>query len=79
LRLQAVVGSGESIMRFNSIMQHFVFWFVLVCLLPVVLISFSLMHIFTSELEQTVATQISGIADKKMDQINSFLDEHIQD
>jgi hypothetical protein len=47
-------------MRFNSIMQHFVFWFVLVCLLPVVLISYSLMHIFTSELEQTVATQISG-------------------
>ena len=41
-------------MSFTSITQRFVVWFLLVSLLPILLIGYSLLHTFETELQQTV-------------------------
>ena len=66
-------------MSFSSITQRFVLWFLLISLLPILLISYSLLHTFETELKQSVSRQISVIADKKMDQIASYLDGRVHD
>jgi hypothetical protein len=64
-------------MSFASITQRFVVWFLLVSLLPILLLSYSLLHTFEKELQHTVFQQISAIADKKADQIDSYLAERV--
>lgn len=64
-------------MKFTSITQRFAVWFLLISLLPILLIGYSLLHIFEKELQQTVVQQISAIADKKADQIDSYLSERV--
>lgn len=66
-------------MKFVSITQRLIFWFVLLLILPLLLFGYMLLHTFEKELKQTVITQISNIADKKIDQINNYLDERSQD
>jgi len=62
-------------MKFTSITQRFVMWFMLISLLPVMLIAYTLLHTFEAELQQTVSRHLSAIADKKSDQIDSYLTE----
>lgn len=62
-------------MRFHSVTQRFIFWFVMITLLPMLLTGYSLLHTFEQELRQTVSRQISVIADKKVDQIDQYLHE----
>jgi EAL domain-containing protein (putative c-di-GMP-specific phosphodiesterase class I)/signal transduction histidine kinase/DNA-binding response OmpR family regulator len=66
-------------MRFTSITQRFMLWFLVISLLPILLVGYSLLHAFEKELQQTVAEQISAIADKKVDQIDSYLGERARD
>lgn len=66
-------------MRFKSITQRFMFWFVMITLLPILLIGYGLLHTFEQELRHTVAGQISVIADKKVDQIDGYLGELARD
>jgi PAS domain S-box-containing protein len=79
--MAALAGAGrkERAMRFHSITQRFLFWFVLIFLLPVVLISYILLQAFEKELKLTVTRQISAIADKKVDQVSDFLGELTRD
>ncbi len=65
-------------MKFTSITHRFLFWFVLLALLPMLLIGYAMLHTFEQELKSTVSQQISAIADKKVDQIDAFLDERIK-
>ena len=60
-------------MRFTSITRRFMFWFTMIALLPILLVSYSLLYTFEQELRQTVARQMSSIADKKADQIDAYL------
>ena len=66
-------------MKFTSLTQHFIAWFIVITLLPILLIGYSLLHTFKSELQQTLLTQVSAIADKKIDQIDNYLNERISD
>ncbi|GAO36930.1 chemotaxis protein CheY [Sulfuricella sp. T08] len=66
-------------MRFASITQRLVAWFLLISLLPLLLVGYILLQTFEQELQQTVAQQISTIADKKADQIDSYLSERTHD
>ncbi|MBU1978994.1 MAG: PAS domain S-box protein [Gammaproteobacteria bacterium] len=66
-------------MNFSSITQRLVAWFLLISLLPLLLVGYILLHTFEQELQQTVAQQISTIADKKADQIDSYLSERTHD
>ena len=66
-------------MRFTSITQRFVLWFLLISLLPILLLGYGLLHTFEKELQLTVSQQISAIADKKVDQIDTYLDERLND
>ena len=62
-------------MRFHSVTQRFIFWFVMITHLPMLLTGYSLLHTFEQELRQTASRQISVIADKKVDQIDQHLHE----
>jgi PAS domain S-box-containing protein len=64
-------------MSFTSITQRFAVWLLVLSLLPILLISYGLLHAFEKELRQTVAQQISALADKKVDQIDAYLSERI--
>lgn len=64
---------------FTSISQRFLIWFLLVSLLPILVIGYSLLHTFETELQQAMLQQISVVADKKVNEIDSYLDERIQD
>ncbi|HUX90863.1 MAG TPA: EAL domain-containing protein [Gallionellaceae bacterium] len=66
-------------MSFTSITQRFVVWFLLISLLPILLIGYSLLYVFEKELQQSVSQQISAIADKKVDQIDAYLRERVND
>ncbi len=66
-------------MSFTSITQRFVVWFLAVSLLPILLIGYSLMHTFEKEMQQTVSRHIAAIADKKVDQIDSYLNTFARD
>jgi two-component system sensor histidine kinase/response regulator len=66
-------------MSFTSITQRFVVWFLVISLLPILLIGYSLLRTFETELRQTVTRQISAIADKKVDQIDAYLNGCIHD
>jgi PAS domain S-box-containing protein len=66
-------------MKFTSLTQRFMVWFVVITVLPILLIGYSLLHTFEEELQQTMLAQVAAIADKKIEQIDSFLDERIND
>jgi len=66
-------------LKFTSITQRFIFWFVVIALLPIILLSYSLLRTFGRELQQTVAKQISVIADRKVEQIDTYLNERSHD
>lgn len=61
-------------MRFTSITHRFLFWFVIFTLLPILLVGYALLHSFELELRHTMAEKVSAIADKKVDQIDAYLD-----
>nr|HQU62626.1 hypothetical protein [Nitrosomonas sp.] len=66
-------------MKFTSLTQRFAVWFTLVSLLPIVLIGNSFLHTFENEIEKTVIGNLSAIADKKVEQIETYLKERLLD
>ncbi|WP_166805089.1 ATP-binding protein [Nitrosococcus wardiae] len=66
-------------MRFTSLTQRFSVWFMAVSLLPILVIGYSLLRVFKTEMETMVAQQVSAIADKKADQIDKDLLERVLD
>ena len=64
-------------MRFTSLTQRFAVWFVAVSLLPILIIGYTLMRTFETEMEQTAIRQVSAIADMKAEQIDSYLRERL--
>ncbi len=70
---------AEIMMRFTSLTQRFAVWFVAVSLLPILIIGYTLMRTFETEMEQTAIRQVSAIADMKAEQIDSYLRERLLD
>ncbi|MXS86379.1 response regulator [Nitrosomonas sp. HPC101] len=66
-------------MILTSLTQRFAIWFALVALLPIALVGYGLLHIFEGEIQKSAIQQVSSIADKKIEQIDSYLRERIQD
>lgn len=66
-------------MMLTSLTQRFAIWFVLVALLPIMLVGYGLLHVFTKEISQAAIQQVASIADKKIEQIDSYLQERIND
>lgn len=64
-----------SFIRFTSLTQRFAIWFALVALLPILLIGYSLLQTFENEIHKAVIQQVSSIADKKVEQIDFYLQE----
>jgi PAS domain S-box-containing protein len=62
-------------MKFTSITQRLLVWFLLIALLPVLLIAYILLRNVEQELHQTAVQHISAIADKKSDQIDTYLSD----
>ena len=66
-------------MKFPSLTLRFAIWFTLVSLLPILLIGNSLLHTFEKEIKKTAIQSVSAIADKKVEQIDSYLQERLLD
>ncbi|GKS68619.1 PAS domain S-box-containing protein [Nitrosomonas sp. PY1] len=66
-------------MKFTSLTQRFAVWFTLVCLLPILVIGNSLLHTFEKEIKNSTIQNVSAIADKKIEQIDSYLKERFLD
>lgn len=66
-------------MKITSLTQRFALWFALVALLPIALVGYGLLHIFEGEIRKSAIQQVSSIADKKVEQIDSYLRERILD
>lgn len=66
-------------MKFTSLTQRFAVWFTLVSLLPIVIIGNSFLHTFENEIHKTVIDNLSAIADKKVEQIDTYLNERLLD
>ena len=66
-------------MRFTSLTQRFAVWFALVSLLPILVIGNSLLHTFEKEIKKSAIRNVSAIADKKIEQIDSYLKERFLD
>ncbi|MCW5618313.1 MAG: cache domain-containing protein, partial [Nitrosomonas sp.] len=66
-------------MKFTSLTQRFAVWFTLVSLLPIVLIGNSFLHTFETEIQKTVIANLSAMADKKVEQIDTYLKERLLD
>jgi len=66
-------------MIFTSLTQRFAVWFALVALLPIALAGYGLLYIFEGEISKSAIQQVSSIADKKVEQIDSYLRERILD
>lgn len=66
-------------MKFTSLTQRFAIWFTVVSLLPILLIGNTLLHTFEAEIKKTAIQQVSSIADKKVEQINTYLNERLLD
>jgi two-component system sensor histidine kinase/response regulator len=69
----------EKSVKFNSLTLRFAVWFTLVSLLPIVVIGNSLLHTFEKEIKKTAIQNVSAIADKKVEQIDSYLQERLLD
>ncbi|SOD20755.1 response regulator [Nitrosomonas ureae] len=66
-------------MKFTSLTQRFAVWFTLVSLLPILFIGNSLLHTFETEIKEAAIQKVSAIADKKVEQIDSYLLERLSD
>jgi two-component system, sensor histidine kinase and response regulator len=66
-------------MKFTSLTQRFALWFTVVSLLPILLIGNTLLHTFETEIQKTAIQQVSAIADKKVEQIETYLLERLLD
>ncbi len=66
-------------MKFTSLTQRFAVWFTLVSLLPILLIGNIGLHIFVTEIQKTAIQKVSAIADKKVEQIDTYLLERLLD
>lgn len=66
-------------MQFTSLTQRFAVWFTLVSLLPIIVIGNSLLHTFEKEIKKSAIRNVSAIADKKVEQIDSYLRERLLD
>lgn len=66
-------------MKFTSLTQRFAVWFSLVSLLPIIMIGNSFLHTFESEIKKTAIQSLSAIADKKVEQINTYFNERLLD
>ncbi|MER0204583.1 MAG: response regulator [Nitrosomonas sp.] len=66
-------------MKFTSLTQRFAVWFTLVSLLPILVIGNSLLHTFEREIKKSAIRNVSAIADKKFEQIDSYLQERLLD
>jgi len=66
-------------MKFTSLTQRFAVWFTLVSLLPILVIGNSLLHTFEKEIKKSAIRNVSAIADKKFEQIDSYLQERLLD
>ncbi|MDH5479237.1 MAG: ATP-binding protein [Nitrosomonas sp.] len=66
-------------MRFTSLTQRFAAWFTLASLLPILVIGNSLLHTFKTEIKKTAIQNVSAIADKKVEQIDNYLQERVLD
>jgi len=65
--------------KFTSLTQRFAVWFTLVSLLPILFIGNSLLHTFEKEIKKSAIRNVSAIADKKIEQIDSYLQERFLD
>lgn len=65
--------------HFTSLTQRFAVWFALVALFPILLIGYSLLQTFEAEIKKAVIQQVSSIADKKVEQIDSYFKERMLD
>ncbi|MCX7184950.1 MAG: PAS domain S-box protein [Nitrosospira sp.] len=66
-------------MKFSSLTQRFAVWFVAVSLLPILMIGYSLLRTFETEMQKTAIQQVSAIADMKADRIDNYLSERLLD
>lgn len=66
-------------MKFTSLTQRFAVWFTVVSLLPILLIGNTLLHTFEHEIQKTAIQQVSVLADKKVEQIETYLLERLLD
>ncbi len=66
-------------MRFTSLTQRFAVWFAAVSLLPILMIGYSLLRAFETEMQKTAIQQVSAIADMKAEQIDTYLRERLLD
>ncbi len=66
-------------MKFTSLTQRFAVWFTLVSLLPILVIGNSLLHTFEKEIKKSAIRNVSAVADKKVEQIDSYLKERLLD
>ena len=66
-------------MKFTSLTQRFAVWFAVVSLLPILLIGNTLLHTFETEIQKTTIQQVSALADKKVEQIETYLLERLLD
>ncbi len=63
----------------TSLTQRFAIWFALVALLPIAVVGYGLLHIFEGEIHKSAIQKVSSIADKKVEQIDSYLSERVLD
>ncbi len=66
-------------MKITSLTQRFALWFSVVSLLPILLIGNTLLHTFETEIQKTAIQQVSAVADKKVEQIDTYLLERMLD
>ncbi len=69
----------ERLLKFTSLTQRFAVWFTLVSLLPIIMIGNSFLHAFENEIKKTAIQNLSAIADKKVEQIDTYLNERLLD
>lgn len=62
-----------------SLTHRFAVWFTLVALLPIALVGYGLLHYSEKAIQQSTVLKISAIADKKVEQIDAYLQGRILD
>ncbi len=62
-----------------SLTHRFAIWFALVALLPIALVGYGLLHYSEKAVQQSTVLKISAIADKKVEQIDAYLQGRILD
>jgi two-component system, sensor histidine kinase and response regulator len=69
----------KKLLKFTSLTQRFAVWFTLVSLLPIIMIGNSFLHAFENEIKKSAIQSLSAIADKKVEQIDTYLNERLLD